>query len=321
MTWFHDLTGFDETETTVREYLGVEGTAMVSSVNGRRMEVGVLTAPSLGELRAEIVAEVETGAAQLKVTEVVADVQALHRDPANAGALFQVASQFNLLEMTSPSVTPEAGVSVYEYDHTQGPACAIACGAGTIFRNWFVDVEGDGRLGQTMDRQLDMLGDVGTSLGNTDGRLWTMQNGYAMATGDGLADLPAVHDDLRVGLLSATEVTLAGPGGHLVNQVYCSALPVAYTSAATAEQLEPLARMILNSAYAATMHAARAQLQRGGSPLVHLTLLGGGVFGNEIGWIRDAMQSAFDEHRDVALDVRIVSYGRSNPALAPLLTV
>lgn len=320
MTWFHDLTGFDESATAVRDNLDIDGDSLVSAVNGRRMEVGVLTTPSLGELRKEM-ASAAVEDVRLRVSEVVADVQRLHCDPANAGALFQVASQFNLLEMTSPSVTPEAGVSVYEYDHTQGPACAIACGAGTIFRNWFVDVDGDGRLGQYIDHQLDMLADVGEALGNTDGRLWTMQNGYAMATGEGIADLPAVHDDLRIGLLTDTEVTLAGSGGHLVTQAYCSALPVAYTSAATAEQLEPLARMILNSAYAATMHAARAQLQLGGSPLVFLTLLGGGVFGNELAWILDAMQSAFDEHRDVAIDVRIVSHGRSNPALARLLTV
>jgi len=38
------------------------------------------------------------------------DVQSLHAAASNAGALFQVASQFNLLEMMSPEVTPEQGV-------------------------------------------------------------------------------------------------------------------------------------------------------------------------------------------------------------------
>lgn len=31
---------------------------------------------------------------------------ALHKDPANGGAVFQVASQFNCLEMVGPGVTP-----------------------------------------------------------------------------------------------------------------------------------------------------------------------------------------------------------------------
>jgi len=62
----------------------------------------------------------------------------LHCDIENTNALFQAASQFNLLEMIVPHISPEQGVDRYENDFTQGPACAIACGAGTIYRNYFV---------------------------------------------------------------------------------------------------------------------------------------------------------------------------------------
>jgi hypothetical protein len=72
-----------------------------------------------------------------RVSVVTGDVRQMHRSPENAGALFQVASQFNLLEMTSYNVTPEQGVTRYKDDHTQGPACAIAAGAATIYRNYF----------------------------------------------------------------------------------------------------------------------------------------------------------------------------------------
>jgi hypothetical protein len=44
-------------------------------------------------------------------TVVTGDVWRMHLLPENAGALFQLASQFNLLEMTGPEVTPENGVS------------------------------------------------------------------------------------------------------------------------------------------------------------------------------------------------------------------
>ena len=76
--------------------------------------------------------------------EVVANVQTLHQDPNNRNAIFQVASQCNLLEMVGPSVTPESGVTGYYYDKTQGPACAISCGAGTVYRNYFVPLTGAG---------------------------------------------------------------------------------------------------------------------------------------------------------------------------------
>src|SRR5258705_8800093 len=87
----------------------------------------------------------------------------MHQVPENAGALFQVASQFNLLEMVSPTVSPEQGVTRYQHDHTQGPACAIAAGAATIYRNYFAFV--DGGHGQTAKRQFNGLADLGEALG------------------------------------------------------------------------------------------------------------------------------------------------------------
>ena len=62
---------------------------------------------------------------RLRVSTVVGDVGRLYRESATKNALFQVASQFNLLEMAGPDVTPEGGVTRYIYDRTQGPACAL----------------------------------------------------------------------------------------------------------------------------------------------------------------------------------------------------
>lgn len=187
MTWFESLVGFPETSPAqVRANLTVDGSVMTSQVNGRVLVCGDLETPSLAGLRQRVRSSGrKTG--KLSLREVVADVQRLHADEANAGALFQVASQFNLLEMTSPSVTPEHGVGIYEYDRTQGPACAIAAGAGTIYRNYFAVV--DGQVGQSERRQIDCLADLGAALGNTGGRLWEMRNGYALASKPGLAEI------------------------------------------------------------------------------------------------------------------------------------
>lgn len=83
-----------------------------------------------------------TGQGRTRVTCVRADVRQLQPDSRQAGALFQVASQFNLLEMVGPAVSPEDGVTRYGLDATQGPACAIASGAGTTYRNYFAHVQG-----------------------------------------------------------------------------------------------------------------------------------------------------------------------------------
>ena len=63
---------------------------------------------------------------RLKVRVIVGDVRAMHQLPENAGAVFQVASQFIFLEMTGPYVTPEMASPATKAIHTQGPACAIA---------------------------------------------------------------------------------------------------------------------------------------------------------------------------------------------------
>lgn len=69
-----------------------------------------------------------------------ADVRKMHDNPEYAGALFQVACQFNFLEMVGPSVTPEDGMTRYEHDRTQGPACAMGAGAATNYRNYFAPI-------------------------------------------------------------------------------------------------------------------------------------------------------------------------------------
>ena len=204
--WFKNLTGFnEESPQQVRANLEVSGGIMTSTANGRSWNCGQLETPTLAELRARALAP-NGSSGQLKVREVIGDVKSLHMDAANSGALFQVASQFNLLEMPSPGVSPEDGVSGYESDHTQGPACAVAAGAGTIYRNYFA--EDNGQTGQSSSNQIDCLKDIGNVLGNHDDRLWKMQNGYALATEAGLVEISTrinsmtdeEHDELRQAL-------------------------------------------------------------------------------------------------------------------------
>lgn len=257
---------------------------------------------------------------------MVADVQELHANEAHAGALFQVASQFNLLEMVSPAATPERGVGRYESDPTQGPAGAIAAGAGTIFRNYFVAV--NGRTGQSTANQIDCLADLGTLLGNSDQQLWRMVNGYALPSAAGLkainAKLQAMDESgrdqlrqaLRIGLQWDTQVTLDGCC-HLVSQAYCSAMPVAYSE--HAENLwEPLASLVLEAAYEATLCAAVLNAERTQNTTLFLTLLGGNAFGNDLAWILGALRRSLQLYRDHGLDVAIVSYGQSKPCVQEL---
>lgn len=323
--WFEALTGFSESPQQVRENITLKGDKLISRVNGAVLRCGRLETPTLAALRRQAFAQ--TGKGAITVREVVADVQDLHRDPANAGALFQVASQFNLLEMVSPDITPEAGVGIYDQDHTQGPACAIAAGAGTIYRNYFAPV--NGQVGQTAHNQIDGLADLGAALGNHSDHLWTMRNGYAFPSRSGLTEISrrlesATEGDrdrlrsrLRIGLQWDTQVTLGGCQ-HLVSQAYCSALPVAYSDHPQA-LWTAFATLVLEAAYEATLCAGIINARRSGNPTVFLTLLGGGVFGNNTEWITGALARAVTRCAAYALDVAIVSHGRSKPFIRTLL--
>lgn len=325
-SWFQKLTGFPEDgPEQVRANLTVDGSTIISKVNGRKMRCGRLETPTLAQLR-ERVSTINSSGIALSIAEVVDDVQALHMQPEASGALFQAASQFNLLEMVSPAVTPEAGVSIYADDPTQGPACAIAAGAGTIFRNYFAPV--DGQTGQSEYQQIDCLATLGQLLGNQNNRYWSMKNGYALASRDGLeeinkkltdiddAALDALRGALRIGLQWDTEVTL-DERGRLVTQAYCSALPVAY-SPHSPDLWERFARLVLEATYEATLAAAVLNHSNTGNGSVFLTLVGGGAFGNKIDWIISAIRRALLLYERYPLAVKIVSRGYPNPRLEEL---
>ena len=337
-TWFEDLTGFQEkSPSQVRSKIELDGPRMTSTVNGQAMTWGHLETPSLTELRERTRSlPGPEGDGTLSVREVVGDVQDLHGDPANAGALFQVASQLNLLEMAGPSRTPEDGVGIYQKDHTQGPACAIAAGAGTIYRNYFAKVGGE--RGQNRRRQINGLSAVEDRLRDENTEPWPYRNGYVLPSRKQLeeadrtldamteAEIDAVRAALRVGIqwdtqvtlseVTLSEVTLSG-AGHLLTQVYASALPVAY-SAHPASLWGRLARLVLEGAYEATLRAAALNAERTGNNTAYLTLLGGGAFGNDIGWIIEALRHALSACSHLPLDVAVVSYRQPNPRVQAL---
>lgn len=328
MTWFESLTGCSEdSPETVRTQLAVDGRQLRSRRNGRSWLCGDLETPTLAQLRNRVRC-VAQDARPISLREVIANVQDLHADKANKNALFQVASQFNLLEMATPDVTPERGVGIYEWDHSQGPACAVSAGAGTIFRNYFVLV--NSRVGQSTDNQIDCLAGIGALLGNTNQRLWQMVNGYTLSSANGLKEIhekleamdatarDRLRQALQIGLQWDTQVTLDG-SSHVVSQAYCSALSVAYCEHPT-ELWAPFATLVLEAAYEATICAAIINAHRTGKKTLFLTLLGGGAFGNDMAWIMGAIRRSVREYSESGLDIAIVSYGRSNPCVQRLVS-
>ena len=317
--WFEKLVGFKENNPDqVRKNIEIVSNRLISKINNREFIFGKLEMPSLEKLRNQ--SRIEEYHSKIHVSGIVEDIQTLHKDVTNDKSVIQVASQFNLLEMVAPNKTPEEGVGIYEYDRTQGPACAIACGAGTIYRNYFVNV--NGQIGQTSTNQIDCLSEIGIEFENGKYNHWEMKNGYALANKEGLKnikkrietlsenDYEYLKGKLKIGVQWNSEVTISG-NENLITQVYCSALPVAYSNVEK-ELWKDFAKMILDAAYEATLFAALQNYEKTKNNRVFLTLIGGGAFGNEKEWIFNAIANAIKKFSRTPLDIKIVSYETSN---------
>jgi len=236
----------------------------------RQISAGTFSFPSVEQLRSGVQNEIDllldhrkqqqgapmcsstTQQTTITVRNMIGEARSMHLEPF-AGILgktseysseedfppenhyvFQAASQFNLLEFPSPNTTPEAGIGGYIYDRTQGPACAIACAAGTAYRNYLVPMmKDDGsrnesstnptiqRRGQTKNWQLNglqLVEDYLKTSTNLQKVPWTVKNGYMEGKKRSMVELnallesdPQLHDELlsrlQIGIQEDVTVT------------------------------------------------------------------------------------------------------------------
>mmetsp|Transcript_29987 Transcript_29987/g.59999 ORF Transcript_29987/g.59999 Transcript_29987/m.59999 type:complete len:421 (+) Transcript_29987:70-1332(+) len=331
----------------------------------RTLSAGTFSFPSVSELRAHVTSLQTTmtttktmssprhdpNTPKLAVANIIGDARSLHTSSLSSSSpiIIQAASQFNLLEFASPSYTPEEGISIYAYDRTQGPACAMAAAGGTAYRNYLVDVEvfqnfkdedGKGndevRRGQTTHRQLNGLADVESWIvGHVPGyddekRPWRARNGYVESSSRALGPISEflrgapsrTIDDVtslvRIGIQRDCTVTDVPAFDKTVTQTYNSAISVGY-SILPSTAWEPVARLVLNATYEATLLAGVLEGVRASvhgktvTPIVYLTKVGGGVFRNKDDWIIAAISRALEKIEEMdlglGLDVRIVHFG------------
>ena len=213
----------------------------------------------------------------ISVTNMCAESRFMHHSATHS--VVQVASQFNYLEFPDPTCTPNAGITSYREDPTQGAACAMACAAGTAYRNYLVHVprsDGTCQRGQTKDEQLNALRGIEVFMGKP---YWQVTNGYIESTDEALDELNAtvlsnphfanaIKSRLMIGIQKDTQVTSpydiliptannsyicqTGKYPHFVTQTYNSAVGIAYSQCNKASWV-PLAKLILEASYEATL--------------------------------------------------------------------
>jgi ubiquitin C-terminal hydrolase len=257
----------------------------------------------------------------LKYYVISGNTGPLHYDPQLKGSLFQVASQFNALEMNSQKYIPEYGITIYVHDGTQGPACALACPYATLYRNYFSMPGGKPQSGipdlsgNTSD-QINTLEEFektsGVTLKKENGYFYTKDDEETEKINDYLSTPENFWESVKLVkyfIHEDTPVVSAIDGSEVqkVAQIYCSALPLAYFP--ILKKSENFTKMILCAIYYATFAQAVVMAQTKGERVkVLITNVGGGVFVNPPDVINAAINSALTFFKDYPIDVYYVNF-------------
>jgi protein-tyrosine phosphatase len=271
------------------------GNATLSAA-GRTFNAGRFTTVAVDELRARLASRARAVDRRILLSVLhgahpAGDIGTLQAT-ASPGTLFQVASQFNCLEATGPFV---ARVRDYVGDSTQGPRASVSALAGTFLRHYAAPAPDGGRFVQTDRRCINLLEDVfGPSVAEL--RCGYLQTSHVRDM-DALASALAERfGRIRVGVHAGVEVVFghdwSGPvpgSPRLISQVFTSTMALGgYSRDDGGPALADARRHLLRGAYLGTLLAA---IDLGCETIV-LTLVGGGVFGNPIRDIWDAIDWA-----------------------------
>jgi hypothetical protein len=286
-------------------------------VEGHTWTAGRFGTPSIAELR-ERTKRDGAGGGRLRLwvldgPGLVTDVGGL-QGTAPPGSLFQAASQFNCLESPGPYITP---VVQYFRDYTQGPRASISAFPGTLLRHYAAPGAHGKRFVQTEKQQLNLLADVfGPEVAQ-------VQSGYLMGHNvrDPAALVAALTDrfeSIRVGVHEGVQVVLGYDFQGEVDDSEHRRIAQVFTSTVAGggyggaglggAEFEGACRQLLRAAYLGTLLAAVTLAQR----RAVLTLIGGGVFGNPVALIWEAILWAATQTEPLlSSDLDVIVNGRN----------
>lgn len=308
-----------------------------NSANNKRFRAGKFSQLSIGELRGKTAAISSTTPGSFNVIEALdpagkkyykfVEIGANQAASANEDAVFQVASNFNALELVS-SDDHMKNITGYFNDLTQGPFASISAAPGTILRHYYMFYKPDTN---PSDWQQYPVPD----------RLWRKSDANKQINFLENTDIPIVNsyvafskrrpaqvnnfkvEDIQIGWHEGIQVTsglMPNPQKHtqfylpnqIINQVFTAA--VDFSSNARYKE-DPkaiqIAQAVQDAAYEGTIRAAVAA----GKKKVFLTLIGGGVFANKLEWIANALEKMKDFIKKSGLEVTLVIFNGNDSRL------
>lgn len=290
---------------SLENYQGYDpNTGILTLKNNDQYQAGKFRTPTVDELEEQIKkipppSSDKNNKMNIFVVENNIDVGKQHLC-ANDDDIFQVASQFNALEMIDSSKTPNDGISIYQFDKTQGPTCALACLPGTFVRNYYYN----------MPVQFNALDCTG--LGKY------FKNGYLLIpvdkTEEAYHTLAAEYKKIKIPMMLDTQV-MGKIGGKyvetktLVNQVFNSSLPIGVYDNGSDVYMHDISNIFLKIAYYSILVLAVLKYKETNRRVkVNLTLIGVGAFNNNIHSCINRLCEIMIKFKDYPLDVYINSY-------------
>ena len=263
------------------------------------------------------------------------EVNGLQADPANRGALFGVASNFNTLEfagMDNPEPVSKFTFSLLESDLTQGPIAVLSAAPGYLVRQYFAfspmnelyytthpaaqSVNDNGGWAQTTGREINLLKNFNVPI----------RSGY-ISMGEMLLktrfNTPDAREKFLFMLHKNIQVVRTIDGGYfydesqLVHQAFIVALALNYQVkkgfnpySDTNPETIKVAKDLLDWNYQAVLKAAIAH----GIKKVILPLVGAGVFNNPPEWIVEVLEKHLNLIKDYGLEVIVNCFDLANTA-------
>lgn len=260
-TWFHDAFGIEECEwdfkTLPKQVKDDAGSFQTYSIKELK--------ENLPEKRGDnrpFKVYTRTG----RTREDLFDTSALQASGVEK-AMYQVASNFNCLEVGSERTNPFSGMFLTRLmcDTTQGPSAAGGAACGAALRLTIHDQD-----------KINLLKD--TPFKPINGKLRNLES---MPDLDPELIRVGLHTDVRASYTRMYNKFEYDPNGPLIDQVYTSTCIVK-------NQPGEMVKTLLKAAYDGTyLCAVKRQ-----SPRLVLTLIGGGCFGNPMSFIGEAISSA-----------------------------
>ena len=298
MSWFEEITGTDE-HSFILNYCnqrnkGIDPISkeIINIKTGQHFKTSTLLIITLNELLSitNHSISLSTNIKTEKIPKIKllfgenADVKILQRKMKSA--VFLVASNFDGLEHKRENtnlLTPNF-ITSYSKDHTQGPSAALCSPAAAIYRSCYCGYSAISKDSDSFKNSLENLNDI-----------YHVENGYANLTklnGDlmklndaGLYKV-IIHENLDILSTDFKEIV----SSNKIDQVYGAAINIKQREIGKINKniCDKYPQILYYPLYCAYLATYLTSIKNNRKNIV-LTLLGGGVFGNPLNMIMDAI--------------------------------